>query len=69
MRDEQLSGEELARRKDEAIRQAFMWRFYYDDCGRVSQGHVRSDLRGPRVVVSQDRVRVNLGTTTSEQAA
>jgi hypothetical protein len=55
---EQLDGEELARRKDEAIRQAFMWRWFYDDCGRSYPRTVDPGCRGPRVDMAGSGVGV-----------
>lgn len=55
----------------EAARQSFMWRYFYDDCGRVLERNSGADLRGPRVVVSEGGVRVRElnGTSPSERAA
>ena len=41
-------AEAAAARPDwlEAARQAFLWRYFYDDCGRSDQGNSDSVLRG-----------------------
>ena len=52
----------------EQARQAFMWRHFYDDCGRSHQRTSDPGVRGPRVDIARCDLGVS-GTTTTEQAA
>jgi hypothetical protein len=43
----------------EAARQAFLWRYFYDDCGRSDQGNSAAVLRGRGVELARRDARVN----------
>ena len=43
----------------EAARQAFLWRYFYDDCGRSDPGNCGPDLRGRGVELARRDARLN----------
>jgi hypothetical protein len=43
----------------EAARQAFVWRYFYDDCGRSDPGKCGPDLRGRAVELARRDARVS----------
>ena len=43
----------------EAARQAFLWRYFYDDCGRSDPGNCGPGLRGGDVELARRHARVN----------
>ena len=43
----------------EAARQAFLWRYFYDDCGRSDPGNCGAGLRGCGVELARRDARVN----------
>ncbi len=49
----------------EAARQAFLWRYFYDDCGRSDPGNCGPGLRGGGVELARRDARVNEAAMTS----